>query len=108
MKARTRGTVQPRLRTTRYALGHDREFGAVSDQQNITGRDGYILVEALAFTIEALSGLPIELRPDNNITDMKRLIEELVTQDVNLSQSQLIARRRLQNVLTYVARPDHY
>ena len=69
-------------------------------------RDAYIIVEALTFTIEALSGLPIELRPDNNITDMKRLIEEFVKQDANLAQSQLIARRRLQNVLTYVARPD--
>jgi hypothetical protein len=54
------------------------------------------MVEALTFTIEALSGLPIELRPDNNITDMKRLIEEFVKQDANLAQSQLIARRRLQ------------
>ena len=75
-------------------------------RQDLTGRDAYIMVEALTFTIEALSGLPIELRPDNNISDMKRLIEEFVKQDANLAQSQLIARRRLKNVLTYVARPD--
>jgi hypothetical protein len=30
----------------------------MSDQKNVTGRDTYILVEALTFTIEALSGLP--------------------------------------------------
>ena len=75
-------------------------------RQDLTGRDAYIMVEALTFTIEALSGLPIELRPDNNISDMKRLIEAFVKQDANLAQSQLIARRRLKNVLTYVARPD--
>jgi hypothetical protein len=80
----------------------------MSEQKKITARDAYIMVEALTFTIEALSGLPIELRPDNNITDMKRLIEDFVKQDANLARSQIIARRRLQNVLTYVARPDHY
>src|SRR6266511_1683475 len=73
-------------------------------RQDLTGRDAYIMVEALTFTIEALSGLPIELRPDNNISDMKRLIEAFVKQDANLAQSQLIDRRRLKNVLTYVAR----
>jgi len=78
----------------------------MSERKKITARDAYIMVQALTFTIEALSGLPIELRPDNNITDMKRRIEDFVKQDVNLAQSQIIARRRLQNVLTYVARPD--
>ena len=78
----------------------------MSERKDITGRDAYIMAEALTFTIEALSGLPIELRPDNNITDMKRLIEEFVKQDANLAQSQLIARRRFQNILTYVARPN--
>jgi hypothetical protein len=80
----------------------------MSERKKITARDAYIMVESLTFTIEALSGLPIELRPDNNITDMKRLIEDFVKQDANLAQSQIIARRRHQNVLTYVARPDHY
>jgi len=70
-------------------------------QADVTGRDKYILVEALSFTVEALSGLPIELRPDNNIADMKRLLEELVKQDAGLAQSQLIARRRFQHVLDY-------
>ena len=78
----------------------------MSERKDITGRNADVMVEALTFTVEALSGLPIELRPDNNITDMKRLIEEFVKQDANLAQSQLIARRRLKNVLTYVARPD--
>ena len=52
----------------------------MSERKKITARDAYIMVEALTFTIEALSGLPIELRPDNNITDMKRLIEDFVRQ----------------------------
>jgi len=50
------------------------------DRAEVTGRDTYLLVEALTFTVEALSGLPIELRPDNNVADMKRLVGELVKQ----------------------------
>ena len=70
-------------------------------EANITGRDTFIMVEALAFTVEALSRLPIELRSDNNITDMRRLIEEFVKNDAGLAQSQLIVRRRVENVLAY-------
>ena len=73
----------------------------MSDQADVTGRDTYLLVEALTFTVEALSGLPIELRPDNNIADMKRLVEEFVKHDSGLARSQLIARRRLGHVLAY-------
>ena len=36
-------------------------------QTEVTGRDAYIIVEALTFAVEALSKLPIEFRPDNNI-----------------------------------------
>ena len=50
----------------------------MSDQADVTGRDTYLLVEALTFTVEALSCLPNELRPDNNIVEMKQLVEELV------------------------------
>jgi hypothetical protein len=71
------------------------------EQEDVTGRDTYILVETLTFTVEALSGLPIELRPDNNIADMKRLVEKFVKHDSGLAQSQLIARRRFQHVLAY-------
>jgi hypothetical protein len=71
----------------------------MSDQADVTGRDTYLLVEALIFTVEALSGLPIELRPD--IADMKRLVEEFVKHDAGLARSQLIARLRLGHVLAY-------
>ena len=73
----------------------------MSDQADITGRDTYLLVESLTFAVEALSGLPIELRPDNNIADMKRLVEEFVRHDAGLAHSQMIARRRLGYVLAY-------
>src|SRR5713101_2917826 len=97
----------PRISALYRGESSRQQSGAtMPERKDITGRDAYIMVEALTFTIEALSGPPIELRPDNNITDMKRLIEEFVKQNANLAQSQLIARRRLQNVLTYVARPD--
>jgi hypothetical protein len=71
------------------------------DRAEVTGRDTYLLVEALTFTVEALSGLPTELRPDNNVADMKRLLEEFVKLDAGLAHSQLIARRRLGHVLAY-------
>lgn len=43
----------------------------MSQRKEVTGRDAYIMVEALTFAVEALSKLPIELRPDSNIGDMK-------------------------------------
>jgi hypothetical protein len=43
------------------------------------------LVEALTFKVEAVSCPPIELRPDNNVADMKRLVEEFVKQDAGLA-----------------------
>jgi hypothetical protein len=67
--------------------------------KGITGRDTYILAEALAFTIEAFSGLPIEFRPENNITDMKRILDDLIKHDRGLAQSQLLARRELDQVI---------
>ena len=42
-----------------------------------TGRDNYIPAQALSFTIEAFSDLPLE-SPDNNITDMKRILDDLI------------------------------
>jgi hypothetical protein len=71
------------------------------NQANVKGRDTFLLVEALAFTVEALSALPIELRPDNNIADMTRLVEKFVNNDAGLSQSQLTAHRRLGHVFAY-------
>jgi hypothetical protein len=73
----------------------------MANLKEVTARDGYILAEALAFTIEALSALPFEFRPDNNITDMKRLLEGLIKQDGNLARSQWLARRKLDQVLTH-------
>jgi hypothetical protein len=47
------------------------------------------MVEALTFTIETFSGLPVEFRPDNNITDMKRLLGDLEKQDASIAQEVL-------------------
>jgi hypothetical protein len=74
----------------------------MSQRKEITGRDGYIIVEALTFAVEALSKLPTEFRPDNNIDDMKRLIEAAVKQDTNLGRLQKIAQRRLAALLAHV------
>ena len=69
--------------------------------KDLTGRDAYVMVEALTFAIEALSGLPIEHRPDNNIVDMKRLLDDIVKGDASVALHQSIARKRLENVLKY-------
>jgi hypothetical protein len=76
----------------------------MSQQTEVTGRDAYIIVEALTFAVEALSKLPIMFRPDNNIKDMKRLIDEAVMQDATLGQVQQIAQRRLAILLALVGR----
>ena len=68
-------------------------------------RDEYVMAEALAFTIEALNSLPIEHRPDNNISDMKRLLDDLVTNEPTLAIQQTIARKRLENVSRYLQKP---
>jgi hypothetical protein len=62
------------------------------------------MVEALTFTVEALSKLHIELRPSNNIVDMMRLIDELVKQDATLAQAQGVAQRRLAMLLADIGR----
>ena len=59
----------------------------MSDQADITDRDTYLLVEALTFAVEALSGLPIEFRPDNNIADTKRLVVPEVSRTVRAKRA---------------------
>jgi hypothetical protein len=79
---------------------------SMSRRNEITGRDTYIIVEALTFAVEALSKLPIEFRPDNNIEDMKRLIDARVKQDATLGQAQQIAQRRLAMLLEHLGRQE--
>jgi hypothetical protein len=65
------------------------------DNDNISPREKFILVEALAFAVEGMSLLPIEHRPSNNIEHMKRMLEALVSADPALATFQGIAQRRL-------------
>jgi hypothetical protein len=78
----------------------------LAERTDITGRDRYLLVQALSFTIEAFNGLPVELRPENNITDMKLILDALIKQDANLAEFQMIARRKLEQVFTHSRRRD--
>jgi hypothetical protein len=74
-----------------------REWGlqetSIFEGNEVTGRDAYIMVEALTFAVEALGKLPVEFRPTNNIDDMKRLIDALVKNDTTVAQAQMIAQR---------------
>jgi len=68
----------------------------------ITNADASVIVEALAFTIEALRWLPIGTRPDNNTERMEKLIYELVCSDASLLRSQAIARHELEYVMKHL------
>ena len=70
----------------------------MADNDNFSPRDKFVLVEALSFSVEALSVLPIEHRPDNNIADMKRLLDTFVSSDPTLSAFQDIAHRRFESL----------
>jgi hypothetical protein len=70
----------------------------MANNDNFPPRDKYVLVEALSFSVEALSVLPIEHRPDNNIADMKRLLDTFVSSDPALSAFQDIAHRRFESL----------
>ena len=57
----------------------------MAKQKTSPASDDYIQCSLTA--IEAFSGLPIEFRPDNNnIADMKRIVDELVKQDAGSRQ----------------------
>ena len=76
----------------------------MAERIDVTRRDAFIIVEALTFAVEALSKLPIEFRPDSDIEDMKRLIDELIKEDAAVAQMQMIAQRRLAALLAHVRR----
>jgi hypothetical protein len=90
--------IQVNVRST----GQEVPMSNHSSHQTI--RDAYVIVEALAFTIEAFQRLPIEHRPDSNVAEMKRIVESLARQDGTLQQAQSLARRRLEIILA--ARSD--
>jgi hypothetical protein len=41
-------------------------------------RNEYLAASALAFTVDMLSSLPVEQRPQSNIDEMKRMFESLL------------------------------
>lgn len=48
---------------------------------NITGRDNYILAQALAYAIETIDRLPPRLQEKSNREDMEELLRHLITDD---------------------------
>ena len=54
--------------------------------KSVTGRDGYIIAQALAYAIEAIGALPPERREESNRTDMKRLLDAMIDSDRALAR----------------------
>ena len=50
---------------------------------DVTGRDGFILPQALALAITALERVPENRRPFSNMADMMKLFEHLEPDDGN-------------------------
>ena len=46
----------------------------MTEQANITGRDDYLIAQALHGAIKALAALPQEHRPASNIEDMRPIL----------------------------------
>jgi len=67
----------------------------------VTGRDDFLIAEALAFAIEGWSRLPDVYRPKRNITSMKVLLASRLD-DCSLALSQREARRLVSVLLETV------
>jgi hypothetical protein len=52
-----------------------------TSKNDITGRDGYIIAQALATAIHYLEKMPELYRPESNIADMRRLLAAYGPQD---------------------------
>jgi hypothetical protein len=50
-----------------------------STRVSITGRDGYIVAQALAYAHEAIMRLPARWREENDAWDMPRILEDRST-----------------------------
>ena len=46
--------------------------------ENVTGRDRYIITQALAYAIAVIDRLPPDWQESSDLADMKRLLEHLV------------------------------
>ena len=59
-------------------------------------RKQYLIADAIVFAIEAMNRLPAVYRPQNNINELKGILNELDPRDLSLLQSDA---RRLVNAL---------
>ena len=57
----------------------------------MNSREDYLIAEALLTAIEAMSRLPKEFRPENNIAELKKMLDEISPS--NLAMLQWQARR---------------
>jgi hypothetical protein len=64
-------------------------------KDNITGRDGFILVQALAYAIALIDALPLQHRPLTNQRDMKRLLDHMLANPRDVAILQGEAQRRV-------------
>jgi hypothetical protein len=72
---------------------------------DVTGRDGLIIAKALAYAIEAISALPPWRQEASDMSDMKRLLDAIVTSNAELERLLATVRRRLRPEFPFW-RPD--
>jgi hypothetical protein len=68
-----------------------RPSGGSSMKNMKNSREDYLIAEALLTAIEAMSRLPKEFRPENNIAELKKMLDEMSPS--NLAMLQWQARR---------------
>lgn len=60
---------------------HDRSRRQNGAINNVTGRDAFIVAQALAYAAEAIDRLPLERRQQSHRVDMLRLLDHIAPDD---------------------------
>jgi len=71
---------------------------------DITGRDHYLITQALAIAIGAIDALPNSARPLSDQNDMKKLLDHMVENDRDLQNVVDDARRKINGLGSYDSR----
>ena len=66
-------------------------MSADDGEDDVTGHDRHVILKALTIAIEAISTVPERRQPQGDWVDMKKLLQAMVSGDVELSNYQTSA-----------------